>query len=288
VAEEEGAAFFPASWPGLHAAIAMKKRDRAADGRPARDAGAQHASASRTRALHAPAPGPGARRSSAAQETVKQVLHRGIVTGTIPGGTRLVQSRIAAELGVGTRPVRDALRELAAEGFVRLDDRGSAVVHELSRTELEDIYEIRKMLEPVATARAAKYASRASLLKAVGLMEAMESETDGAQWADYNCRFHSVIEEAGNSPILVSMLKNLRELSALYVTHSILSEPDRVRCGNAEHNEILQAIITRDPEAAADAMLRHLDGTIRTLLNVHRIGSPRQTVHGIGGGGRRQ
>jgi DNA-binding GntR family transcriptional regulator len=233
----------------------MKKADRAADG--------------------GPAPGPGIRQSAAAYQTVKRVLHRGIVTGTIPGGTRLVQSRIAEELKVSVRPVRDALRELAAEGFVRLDARGAAVVHELSRTELEDLYEIRKMLEPVATARAAKYASRACMLKAVGLMEAMESETDGPQWADYNSRFHSVIEEAGNSPRLVAVLKNLRELSALYVTHSILSEPDRVRCGNAEHNEILQAIIARDPEAAADAMLRHLDGTIRTLLNVHQIGNPR-------------
>jgi DNA-binding FadR family transcriptional regulator len=103
----------------------------------------------------------------------------------------------------------------------------------------------------------------------------MESETDGTQWADYNCLFHSVVEEAANSPMLVSVLRNLRELSALYVTHSILTEPDRVRRGNAEHNEILLAIIMRDPEAAADAMLRHLDGTTRTLLNVHLLGAGR-------------
>lgn len=223
-----------------------------------------------------PASKPSARHPEPAHATVKRVLHRGIVSGTIPGGTRLVQSRIAEELGVSTHPVRDALRELAADGFVRVDCRGAAVVHELSRTELEDLYEIRKLLEPVATARAAKYASRESMLAAAGLMEAMESETDGPQWAEYNSRFHSVIEEAGNNPRLVGVLKNLRELSALYVTHSILSEPDRVRCGNAEHNEILQAIITRDAEAAADAMLRHLDGTIRTLLNVHEVGNPRR------------
>ena len=74
----------------------------------------------------------------------------------LPG---LVQSSIAAELAVSTWPVREALRELAAEGFVRFDGRGGAVVRELCRTEREDIYEIRMMLEPVATARAAMSAT---------------------------------------------------------------------------------------------------------------------------------
>lgn len=243
----------------------MTRAGKAHDGPPALTAGAGNETRSGLGPGHAPV----------ASLAVKQVLHRGIVTGTIPGGTRLVQSRVAEELAVSIRPVRDALRELAAEGFVRLDDRGAAVVHELSCAELEDIYEIRKLLEPVATARAAKYAGRGSILQAVELMEAMESETNGRHWADYNCRFHSVIDEAGNSPMMVSVLKNLRERSALYVTHSIVSVPERVRCGNAEHDEIIRAIVARDPEAAADAMLRHLDGTLRTLLNVRQIGAPR-------------
>src|SRR5205085_1172378 len=90
---------------------------------------------------------------------------------------------------------------------------------------LEDLYEIRKLLEPMATARAAKYAGRDSILKAVGLLAAMERETDGRRWTEYNDSFHSVIEEAGFSPRLVAILKNLRDLSALYVTHAIVAEP---------------------------------------------------------------
>ena len=135
-----------------------------------------------------------------ARSRVKLVLHRGIVTGTIPGGTRLVQSCIAEELAVSTRPVRDALRELAAEGFVRLDGRGAAVVRELGRSELEDIYEIRMMLEPVAAARAARLASAASLIQAGELLTVMQATTDSAHWVEHNARFHQVIDEAGSTP----------------------------------------------------------------------------------------
>jgi DNA-binding GntR family transcriptional regulator len=205
-----------------------------------------------------------------ASHKVKLVLRRGIVTGTIPGGTRLVQTSIASEMDVGARQVRDALRELAAEGFVKLDSRGGAVVHELGRSELHDIYEIRMVLEPLATARAATLATGEVMLRAAGLLAAMETETSAGLWAEHNCAFHDLIAEAGNSSRLVAMLRNLRELSALYVTHSIIAVPGRAKRANAEHAQILQAIVWRDPEAAAEAALRHLDGTLRAL-DIRRV-----------------
>lgn len=218
-----------------------------------------------------PGPRPGRHGSTPARHRVKLVLLQGITTGAIPGGTRLVPSSIAEELAVSTHPVRDALRELAAEGFVRLDERGGAVVHELCRSELEDIYEIRAMLEPVAAARAARLATRADLLPAIELLAAMESGADATRWAQHNSSFHTVIDRAGGSPRMASILKNLRELAALYITHAILSVPDRAGLADAEHEEILRAVIARDPTAAADAALRHLQGTLHALRTVHGL-----------------
>jgi DNA-binding GntR family transcriptional regulator len=215
---------------------------------------------------------PGALRDLPARTRVKLVLRRGIMSGTIPGGTRLVQSSIAEELTAGTGTVRDALRELAAEGFVRLDGHGGAVVSELCRSELEEIYEIRMMLEPVATARAAVVASRARVLQAVEMLAAMESEADATQWAEYNSSFHRALDEAGSNARLGAILTNLRELSARYIRHSLLASPDRARQANAEHDEILRAVIAGDPEAAADAVLRHLAGTLGAL-RVRQIGA---------------
>ena len=211
-------------------------------------------------------PVPAAPRGRDAPERVKLVLHRAIVSGTIPGGTRLVRASIAREFAAGPRQVRDALRELAAEGLVRMEeDTGDAVVRELCRSDLEDIYQVRMLLEPLAAARAASFASQDDVMRAVRVLAAMESETDTSRWADYNSSFHRVIDESGSSPRLVAILENLRELSACYVRHSILAVPDRADHANAEHEEIMRAVIARDPAAAADAMFRHLDGTLSAL-----------------------
>jgi DNA-binding GntR family transcriptional regulator len=204
------------------------------------------------------------------------VLRKGIVTGAIPSGTRLVQAAVAAELEVSTGPVRDALRELAAAGFVRFGADGVAVVHQLGRSEIADVFEIRKLLEPVAVARTARYGSQDAICEAAGLLTAMDQETDRASWVEHNDRFHSVLSDPVSSPRLVAILANLRDLTSVYVTHSISAEPDRVSRGRAEHEEILRAVAARDPEAAADATFRHLDGRLAALLEVHQIRDPRR------------
>lgn len=213
-----------------------------------------------------------ARLPGATRDTVCGVLRKGIVTGAIPGGTRLVQSVIAAELAVSTRPVRDALRELAAGGFVRFGADGVAVVHQLGQAELTDVFEIRKLLEPIAVAQTAARGSQDAILQAAALLTAMDHETDQARWVEHNDRFHSVLSDAVASPRLVAILADLRDLTSLYITHSITAEPDRARLGRAEHEEILRAVAARDPEAAADATFRHLDGRFTALLEVHQVG----------------
>lgn len=210
-------------------------------------------------------PWPAAQRGQPARHRVKLALHHGIMSGAIPGGTHLVQSVVADEFAVSTRQVREALRDLAVEGFVRIDARGSAVVNQLCRSDLEDIYQIRLLLEPVAVGRVAAGAREDTVIRAVKLLAAMESETDAGRWAALDSGFHRTLGESGNSPRLAALLENLRELSARYVQHSILAVPDRARASNAEHEAIMRAVMKGDPDAAADAMFRHLDGTLSAL-----------------------
>ncbi len=218
----------------------------------------------------------GARRP--VQERVARTLRRGITTGQLVGGMRLVQPRIADALGVSTAPVREALRQLAAEGLVQFDGHGAAV-RELSRSELVEVYELRKLLEPIAVVRAAKDAPQKSLVEAAELVVAMHDIENLSVWAETNARFHSVIEWASGSPHLAAILRQLHALSSLYVTHSLLSAPERLRRANAEHQEILEAMIRGEADVAAQAVLRHLDGTLRVLLQVREVDASTQSCH---------
>lgn len=124
----------------------------------------------------------------------------------------------------------------------------------------------------VTNLRPARFASRASILQAGDLIAATDRETGAAQWSRYNSSFHRVIEQSGTSPGSAAIMENIRDLCAVHVPNAITAEPGRGRGANAEHEEILRAIITGDPGAAADAMFRHLDGRQRRMPNVHRLG----------------
>ncbi len=144
----------------------------------------------------------------------------------------------------------------------------------LTRAELVEVYEIWKLLGPMAAARAAATASREQVLEAVELVALMRTEPVGTRWADYNMAFHGLIEDVGSGPRLAALLGELRGLVAGYVRGSILASADRLDDANAEHEDILRAVIAGDAEAAADAALRHLDSSLRGLLTVREVSCP--------------
>jgi DNA-binding GntR family transcriptional regulator len=141
----------------------------------------------------------------------------------------------------------------------------------LSRAELVEVYEIRKLLGPMAVARTAMLGSRERVLEAVDLVARMRTEDAGPQWADYNFRFHRLIEDAGSGPRTAAILGELRGLAKAQAEEAILAHTGWTPHANAEHEEILRAIITGDAQAAADATLRHLDSSLRKVLMVRSV-----------------
>jgi DNA-binding GntR family transcriptional regulator len=201
-----------------------------------------------------------------AHEFVHDTLRRAILSGALPGGARLVQADIASQLSVSTTPVREALRDLAAEGLVVFRAHIGAVVRELDVAELIELYDIRKALEPLAIRRAAALISPEELARAQALAKAMEQETDPAAWTELNRKFHGVLEGASRASFIQSVLKGVQDIAAIYVAHALVQQPSRIASGNKEHRALLTALRRHDGDAAAALLVTHLEATLQEVL----------------------
>lgn len=197
-----------------------------------------------------------------AQAVVADRLRRAVLSGQMPPGSRLLQAVVAAEMHTSTTPVREAMRELAGEGLLDLDPHRGVVVHQPSVAELQEIYQIRSLLEPVAIANTVENITAEQLALAAQVLDQMEQQTDVAEWALLNATYHSVLAEASRLPILTSMLEKLRNLSTLYVASFVDRHPDRIRKANDEHRALLEACQARDVPKAQELEVTHLQHTL--------------------------
>jgi DNA-binding GntR family transcriptional regulator len=200
-----------------------------------------------------------------AHEYVRSVLRRAILNGELSGGSRLVQAELAAMLDVSTTPVREALRDLATEGLVRFDPHRGAIVSELSSEDVTDIYEIRRVLEPLAMRQAVPRLSDALLARLRHLHQGMLDEPHSVDWVDRNRVFHMAVYETAASPRLAAIIRNLQDASVMYIGASLKHRPSLREDANKGHGEILEALERRDTEAAVKALTEHLRMSIDTL-----------------------
>lgn len=201
-----------------------------------------------------------------AHEYVRASLRAAILGGQLTGGSRLVQADIARELGVSTTPVREALRDLATEGLVTLDAHRGGIVKRLTYSELQEIINLCRILEPEAMRQVVEAVDEETLQEARAIAREMEDETDPVRWTELNREFHAVITNATPSHRLRSILQGLRDSAAPYVALATRrrGREQHLRA-NRQHLEILDSLEARDADRAADLARIHVDLTIEAL-----------------------
>jgi DNA-binding GntR family transcriptional regulator len=192
-----------------------------------------------------------------AQDFAHETLRRAILRGDLPGGRRLIQADLAAQLGVSTTPIREALRDLAGEGLITLDRNRGGVVRELNWHEIEEIDQIQERLRPLAMELAVHNISDEQLRQAETLIDQMDEEADLAGWVDLNLRFHVLFHEASGGGHLTSILKGLEEAATLYIAQAQRWHPEIRRRANEVHRALVEACRSRDVEAAVAALAGH-------------------------------
>lgn len=186
--------------------------------------------------------------------------------GTLSPGTRLRQNDVARRFGVSTTPVREAFAQLQAEGLVRIDPHRGAVVFHPTVEDLMEFYEIREVLEGLALGQAMPHLDAASVKELDSLIEKMRRTEDARRWMKLNDEFHLRLYEQAHRPRLSAMIENLRDASTPYIHMFVAGRPPAARA-NEEHQEILDACVRGDREAAEAAIRRHLRSASEELVS---------------------
>jgi DNA-binding GntR family transcriptional regulator len=192
-----------------------------------------------------------------AQDFAKETVRRAILRGDLPGGARLIQADLAAQLGISTTPIREALRDLAGAGLITLDRNRGGVVREVNWEEIEEIRQIQEQLRPLAVRLAVEGITDADLREAATLVDRMDEESDLADWVDLNLRFHFLFYEATGRGRLTAILKGLEEAATLYVAQAQRLHPEFRRRANEVHRTLVAAYQARDVDKAAAALAGH-------------------------------
>ena len=206
-------------------------------------------------------------RSMAARDWVFQVIRTAIVRGELPGDMPLRQDEISAALSVSHIPVREAFRQLEAQGLVRIYPNRGAVVTKLSCKELSDVMDTRILLEVGALRLALPHITEEDLTRARELLELFSKEKDPIKGAELNLKLHFSLYDPCDNQTLLSLIDQMHANVDRYITPFFGTEEVSAELYTVdEHSQIISACESKDTELATAILRTHLQRTKNLLL----------------------
>ncbi|HEY6336962.1 MAG TPA: GntR family transcriptional regulator [Candidatus Sulfotelmatobacter sp.] len=192
---------------------------------------------------------------------VADKLRDQIIRGEIPEGAQLRQDAIATQYHVSRIPVREALRQLDAEGLIAIVPNRGAIVPALSPDDIEELFSIRSLLEPEVLKLSIPLLTEEDLSEADVVLRKYVSELRRedhvSAWGRLNWQFHSILYSRANQPRFMAIIRNVNNSGErytrlqLYLTHGM-------KRANEEHHQILELCRQRDVAAACKLLRLHI------------------------------
>jgi DNA-binding GntR family transcriptional regulator len=192
-----------------------------------------------------------------------------IAQGVIAPGSRIKEAHIARVLGISRGPLREALRRLESHRLVERRPHLGAFVTSLSLADLDDLFQMREVLEGAACGLAARRMSDGALEELTNLLERHADVLAAA--GEYRQRasdddFHfCIIRESGSQRLFHTLCSELYLQIRMYRFCSS-SKPGRSAMALQEHRDIVEALATRDPRKAEEAMRVHIANARENLM----------------------
>ncbi len=200
-------------------------------------------------------------------DQIVETLREAVLMGEFESGPRLLQEELAERFNTSSTPIREALRQLQAEGILEHSPYRGVQVAEVRMEDVREIYMVRAVMEPFATRLAVPYISGANLEQLRALqaeMRTYEANGEAARLRKANYEFHLMIYEAANMPYTLKIIKSLWAMcpwDALYVL------PGRVPKSLEEHERILEAIAEENVRLAGQRVQEHIEYAAAALAD---------------------
>ena len=221
---------------------------------------------------------------SVLSEQVKDRMLQWILEGELRPGSRIIETRVARELGTSQAPVREALRDLATLGLVDMHPHRGARVREPADDELIEAMELRGELEAIAARSAVRRIDGALLPRMRGLLDDMRASAergDAHAHAMQNSQFHTCIVEASGNQTLRRVWAMLEPFARTYLTASV---PGADLHWLAErHAAVIDAFAAGDAERAAEVMRNHAREAEAQVLGRARVRAADAAETRVGG-----
>lgn len=194
---------------------------------------------------------------------VCNVIREAIIRGDFKPGERLKQSDLAEKMGVSRMPVREAFRKLESEGLIKLEPHKGAVVKSISIKDIEEIYALRSELEKMAVYQSVDLLTDEDINQLSSLVAEMEKADDADTFVQYNIDFHRLLVKRCNWERLNSFIGTLWNGLPQQTPHLLTGQ---IETSNTEHRKILEAVVKKDKETAANFVSEHIYRTGESLI----------------------
>lgn len=209
--------------------------------------------------------------SAMSPEIIAERIALAIREKVIAPGSPLIQEDLARRFAVSRSPVREALRILATEGLIDMTPGGGASVRRLNPAELNELYDLRILIEPTIAPAIVENITAGDLARIEALVVEMEALRDVGQWMRANVTFHLHLYQAAGLPRTAEILRSLLTAVQPYSQENIEQLGGRAQA-DTEHREMISAIRSGDADTLSALFRSHLVGA-KERVGQHLMGA---------------
>ncbi len=197
-------------------------------------------------------------------------IRQDILAGVHPSGAQLRQDALAEAYGVSRIPVREALFQLESEGLILMVPHKGAVVSELSIDEVNDVFDLRVLLEPRLLAKSAPLLTADDFARIDAIQTAFAAAIAArniGQWGVLNADFHMALYMRANLPRTLSTVAGLLQISDRYTRMQLLT-PEAMRRAEREHAQLIAMCRARAIDKACTFLKKHVESVRKDLVKL--------------------